>query len=61
MTDAGGGNKNYFMAGLQKRMHDHVIRFMDVPNGYGYGFIDCEETKLRFSRAPWAAKLRCFI
>ncbi|CAJ1431633.1 unnamed protein product [Effrenium voratum] len=24
--------------------------FMDVPGGYGYGFIDCEETKLRFTR-----------
>ena len=26
-------------------------RFMDVPGGFGYGFIDCEETKLRFTRA----------
>ena len=25
-------------------------RFMDVPNGFPYGFIECEETKLRFSR-----------
>ncbi|CAE7590769.1 unnamed protein product [Symbiodinium sp. CCMP2592] len=23
---------------------------MDVPGGFGYGFIDCEETKLRFTR-----------
>ena len=25
-------------------------RFMDVPGGFPYGFIECEETKLRFSR-----------
>ncbi|CAK9035491.1 DEAD-box ATP-dependent RNA helicase 40 [Durusdinium trenchii] len=37
-------------ARTEERLVGRIKRFMDVPNGYGYGFIDCEETKLRFSR-----------
>lgn len=34
----------------EERLVGRVKRFMDVPGGFGYGFIDCEETKLRFTR-----------
>merc|ERR1712146_98077 len=33
-----------------------IKRYVDMPNGGGYGFIDCEETKLHFSRDVYIHK-----
>eukprot|EP00434_Breviolum_minutum_P003541 symbB.v1.2.003116.t1/scaffold151.1/size297192/15 len=37
-------------ARTEERLVGRMKRFMDVPGGFPYGFIECEETKLRFSR-----------
>merc|ERR1719291_486281 len=40
----------------EERLVGRIKRYTDMPNGGGYGFIDCEETKLRFSRDVYIHK-----
>lgn len=44
-------------AGLEdERMVGRIKRCIDMPDGGGYGFIDCEDAKLRFSRDVYIPK-----
>jgi len=38
------------------RFEGRIKRYVDMPGGGGYGFIDCEDTKLRFSRDVYIHK-----
>lgn len=40
----------------EERLVGRIKRYVDLPNGGGYGFIDCEDTKLRFSRDVYIHK-----
>merc|ERR1719203_2242521 len=39
-----------------ERLVGRIKRYVDMPGGGGYGFIDCEDTKLRFSRDVYIHK-----
>lgn len=39
-----------------ERLIGRIKRYVDMPGGGGYGFIDCEDTKLRFSRDVYIHK-----
>lgn len=36
--------------------HGRIKRYSDLPGGGGYGFVDCEETKIRFARDVYIHK-----
>lgn len=40
----------------EERLIGRIKRYVDMPGGGGYGFIDCEDTKLRFSRDVYIHK-----
>merc|ERR1712194_808907 len=40
----------------EERFIGRIKRYVDTPDGGGYGFIDCEDTKLRFSRDVYIHK-----
>lgn len=40
----------------EERLIGRIKRYTDLPDGGGYGFIDCEDTKLRFTRDVYIHK-----